>query len=49
MVLCDKGVRTIGLPEAEEVRAMLLNRRLDLEARRYLRDLRQNALIEDGR
>ncbi len=49
MVLCDKQVRTVGLPDPEEVRAMLLNRRLDLEARRYLRDLRQNALIEPGR
>ncbi|MCA8927154.1 MAG: peptidylprolyl isomerase [Alphaproteobacteria bacterium] len=46
MVLCNKEVKSIGLPDRDQVRATLLNRRSDLEARRYLRDLRQNALIE---
>ena len=45
-VLCDREVRTLGLPDREQVRETLFNRRLDLEARRYMRDLRQSALIE---
>ena len=46
MMLCDKRVNTLGLPDREQVRETLLNRRLGQEARRYLRDLRQNAMIE---
>lgn len=43
---CGKEVQTLGLPDREQVRETLVNRRIDIEARRYLRDLRQNALIE---
>lgn len=46
LMLCNKETRTLELPDREQVRETLLNRRLDLEARRYLRDLRQNAMIE---
>jgi peptidyl-prolyl cis-trans isomerase SurA len=46
MMLCNKRVEAAGLPDREKVRQTLLNRRIDVEARQYLRSLRQNALIE---
>ena len=46
MMLCDKRVESAGLPDRDRVRQTLLNRRIDAEARQYLRSLRQNALIE---
>lgn len=48
-VLQLRGQRVIAedtQPDREEVRRVLLNQRLDLLARRYLRDLRRDAFVE---
>ena len=48
-ILQLRGQRSISpdaVPEREEVRKVLLNQRLDLLARRYLRDLRREAFVE---
>jgi peptidyl-prolyl cis-trans isomerase SurA len=48
-ILQLRGQRSISedaQPDREEVRRVLLNQRLDLLARRYLRDLRRDAFVE---
>ena len=48
-ILQLRGQRSISpdaSPEREEVRRVLLNQRLELLARRYLRDLRRDAFVE---
>ena len=48
-ILQLRGQRSISsdaAPEREEVRRVLLNQRLELLARRYLRDLRRDAFVE---
>lgn len=46
MMLCGKETRSLGLPTRDEVRENLLQREADIIARRYLRELRQNAIIQ---
>jgi peptidyl-prolyl cis-trans isomerase SurA len=48
-ILQLRGQRSMALdaePDREEVRRVLVNQRLDLLARRYLRDLRRDAFVE---
>ncbi len=46
MMVCNKRVQAEGLPDRNQVRQTLTNRRIDAEARQLLRSLRQNAMIE---
>ena len=46
LVVCDRQVPTVSLPNDQTVMGQLRNRRLDLMARRYLRDLRRAAVID---
>lgn len=46
LMLCDKKTRALGLPDREAVRETLLQREADILARRYMRELRQNAIIQ---
>jgi hypothetical protein len=46
MMVCNKRVQSEGLPNREQVRQTLTNRRIDADARQFLRNLRQNAMIE---
>ncbi|HYM29837.1 MAG TPA: peptidylprolyl isomerase [Candidatus Cybelea sp.] len=45
-VVCDKTESKRELPTADQVRQGLTNRRMDQLSRRYLRDLRRDAIIE---
>ncbi|MEE8545581.1 MAG: peptidylprolyl isomerase [Alphaproteobacteria bacterium] len=45
-MVCDRSTPRTGMPTREEVRDGLLRQRLALMARRYLRDLRRDAVIE---
>ena len=47
MMICSRETRTLGLPQRDEVREQLLQQRANLMARRYLRELRQQAVIDD--
>ena len=46
LVVCDRQVPTVSLPDAQTVSDQIRGRRLDLMARRYLRDLRRAAVID---
>ena len=46
LMLCEKKTRALGLPDRETVRQSILQREADIHARRYIRELRQNAIIE---
>lgn len=46
MMLCEKSTRSLGLPSRDEVRDNLLQREADIIARRYMRELRENAIIQ---
>jgi len=46
LMLCGKRTRSLDLPEREEIRQNLMLREADVVARRYLRELRQNAIIQ---
>lgn len=46
MMLCEKKTRAVGLPDREAVRETLMQREADILARRYMRELRQNAIIQ---
>ncbi len=46
MMLCEKRTRSLGLPSREEVRENLLQREADIIARRYMRELREKAIIQ---
>ena len=46
MMLCGKRNRSLGLPTRDAVRDNLLQREADILARRYMRELRQDALIQ---
>lgn len=46
MMLCSKQTRSMGLPSRDAVRENLLQREADILARRYMRELRQDAIIQ---
>lgn len=46
LVVCDRQAPTVSLPDTQTVSDQLRGRRLDLMARRYLRDLRRAAVID---
>ena len=46
LMLCGKRTRSLGLPSREDVQVNLVQREADILARRYLRELRQNAIIQ---
>jgi peptidyl-prolyl cis-trans isomerase SurA len=46
MMLCGKETRSLGLPTRDAVRENLLQREADIIARRYMRELRQDAIIQ---
>lgn len=46
LMVCDRVVPEGSLPPPDQVRNMLYQERMDLQQRRYLRDLRRNATIE---
>jgi peptidyl-prolyl cis-trans isomerase SurA len=48
MMLCGKDTKSVEPLSREAVRQLLLNNHFDTEARRYLLELRQTALIEVG-
>lgn len=47
LMVCDRVVPEGSLPPADQVRAALFQERMDLQQRRYLRDLRRQATIEN--
>jgi peptidyl-prolyl cis-trans isomerase SurA len=46
LMVCDRVVPEGSLPPPDQVRNALFQERMDLQQRRYLRDLRRNATIE---
>lgn len=46
LMVCDRTAKRSRIPDRQEVRNGLVNQRLALMARRYLRDLRRDATIE---
>lgn len=46
MMLCEKVKIETGAPDKDKVREELLRQKIDLEAMRYLRDLRRDAFVE---
>lgn len=46
LMVCDRTAKRSRIPERKEIRNDLMNQRLALMARRYLRDLRRDATIE---
>jgi peptidyl-prolyl cis-trans isomerase SurA len=46
LMLCGKRQRALGLPERDAVRENLMQREASIAARRYLQELRQNAIIQ---
>ena len=46
LMVCERSGSRSGIPGREEVQSDLLRQRLDLMARRYLRDLSRDAMIE---
>lgn len=46
LMVCDRVVPEGSLPPPDQVRSMLFQERMDLQQRRYLRDLRRQATIE---
>ncbi|MCY4495670.1 MAG: peptidylprolyl isomerase [Rhodospirillaceae bacterium] len=46
LVVCDRNVATAALPSREAIHERLARQRLDMMARRYLRDLRRDAVID---
>jgi peptidyl-prolyl cis-trans isomerase SurA len=46
LMVCDRVVPEGSLPPPDQVRAALFQERIDLQQRRYLRDLRRQATIE---
>ena len=46
IMVCSINTRSLGLPSREAVRENLLQREADILARRYMRELRQNAIIQ---
>lgn len=46
LMVCDRVVPEGSLPPADQVRGALFQERMDLQQRRYLRDLRRQATIE---
>lgn len=46
LMVCDRVVPEGSLPPADQVRSALFQERMDLQQRRYLRDLRRQATIE---
>ena len=46
MVICDRKVPEMGIPDYEAVQSNLTNQRVGLMARRHLRDLRRDAIID---
>jgi peptidyl-prolyl cis-trans isomerase SurA len=46
LMVCDRTAKRSRIPERPEIRSGLMNQRLALMARRYLRDLRRDANIE---
>ena len=46
LMLCGRETRSRGLPTRDEVRENLLQREADIIARRYMRELRQDAIIQ---
>lgn len=46
LMVCDREAKEVDLPSREQVRERLFQQKLDLLARRYLRDLRRAAYLE---
>jgi peptidyl-prolyl cis-trans isomerase SurA len=46
LMVCDRLEATVDLPTRDDVRRDIGNRRLELQARRYLRDLRRSAFVD---
>ncbi len=47
LMLCGKREKSLGLPSREAVRDNLMQREADILARRYMRELRQDAIIQN--
>lgn len=45
-VVCDRDAPKVEIPSDEQIEDMLVNQRLNMMARRYLRDLRNDAIID---
>ncbi len=46
LMICERDEATIELPSRSDLRQAIGNRRLELQARRYLRDLRRSAFVD---
>ena len=46
LMVCERDEATIELPSRSDLRQAIGNRRLELQARRYLRDLRRSAFVD---
>ena len=46
LMVCDRMEAKVELPTREAMRRHIGNRRLELQARRYLRDLRRSAFVD---
>ena len=46
LMVCERDEATIDLPSRSDLRQAIGNRRLELQARRYLRDLRRSAFVD---
>lgn len=46
MMVCDRAEATVDLPERREIENRLLDMRLSMMARRYMRDLRSAAVVD---
>lgn len=46
LMVCDREAQEIGLPSRDQVKERLFREKLDLLARRYLRDLRRAAFLD---
>ena len=46
LMLCDRTDPPSSLPDPNEIRQKLMQQRLDLQARRYMRDLRNQAFVD---
>jgi peptidyl-prolyl cis-trans isomerase SurA len=46
LMVCDRSESTSGLPSREEVMRLLGSQRVEMMARRYMRDLRRVAFVD---
>jgi peptidyl-prolyl cis-trans isomerase SurA len=46
LMVCEREAQTVDLPSRDQIRERLFREKLDLLARRYLRDLRRAAFLD---